>query len=199
MKKQIITALLITSIAISGIFATDYSAPNVILTASKAQQDYSFKVQEISNNTFIDSTTDLTKVVTLNPTPTNTNSFTVATTADGNMPNDITFKIDIATGEFLGSDDSSITSGWFPMIIEQAEEANDKNIESKNSETLYYSEGYSDDFSQSNTGTFRTTFSRGKHLLDTEVARFQLQYRADDNLVAGSYTSTTSISISVEN
>jgi hypothetical protein len=195
MKKQILATLLIATISIASIFA--YTAPSVILTADKAPVDYSFKIQMLDDNNAnaSDFTGDATTNVVLDATGGTTNAFTVATTANGNLHDAITFSVEVATGEFLDTTDSTIGTNWYPVIEEMAASATEAN---PRDEVVSYEDGTAGAFTSSTTGTFSTTFTRGKHLINTEVARFKLQYKADDELVAGSYKSTTTVDITTE-
>jgi hypothetical protein len=195
MKKQILATLLIATISIASIFA--YTAPSVILTADKAPVDYSFKIQMLDDNNAnaSDFTGDATTNVVLDATGGTTNAFTVATTANGNLHDAITFSVEVATGEFLDTTDSTIGTNWYPVIEEMAASATDAN---PREEVVSYEDGTDGAFTSPTTGTFSTTFTRGKHLINTEVARFKLQYKADDELVAGSYKSTTTVDITTE-
>lgn len=195
MKKQILATLLIATISIASIFA--YDAPSVILTAEKAPVDYSFKIRmlDASDANASDFTGDATTNVVLDATGGTTNAFAVATTDNGNLHDAITFSVKVATGEFLDTTDSSIGTNWYPVIEELAASATDAN---PREEVVSYEDGTDGEFKNSTTGTFSTTFTRGKHLINTEVARFKLQYKADDELVAGSYRSTTTVDITTE-
>lgn len=194
MKKQIITTILIASISIFGIFASSYTSPDVILTTTKDEVTYQFKIQEISEGSFIDYADDVSTSVELSSTQGSTNSFTIATTADGNMPYDIIFNISVETGAFLNAEDTSISSGWFPVISEESLDATIKNKNFKN-ETVSYESISEGSFTSSSSGIFSTMFTRGKHAENTEVARFKLDFVTDDNIVAGLYKSVTTVTI----
>jgi hypothetical protein len=197
MNKKILTTLIIAAVSLAGVFA--YDAPNVILTADKAEVDYSFKVQKL-NSTETDYTdltsTDVENVV-LDSTGGTTNSFTIATTADGNMHDDITFYTVVTTGEFLDDEDDTIRSGWYPVIENRSSSVNN-SVTDERPETITYTQGSEGDFTSASSGTFVSEFTRGKHLIGTEIARFKLKYKADDQLVAGSYISTTTIDITTD-
>lgn len=196
MKKQIIATLLIASIAISGIFAA-YSSPDVILTTTKDAVDYNFKLVDYTAASTYTSG-DLTKNVELSSTASTTAAFALATTADGNLASDIEFEVSVETGEFL---DEAVTgtdgqSGWFPVLVNDSSSATAKNDTLFTQDEVVTYESVSDgDYKSSSKAKFTTPFVRGKHVANTEVARFQLSYKADDNLIAGDYKSTTTITI----
>lgn len=196
MKKQIIATLLIASIAISGIFAA-YSSPDVILTTTKEAVDYNFKLVDYTADSSYASG-DLTKTVTLSTTANTTAAFALATTANGNLASDIEFEVSVATGEFLDEDVTGTAgqSGWFPVLVNDALSATTKNATLfTQNEVVTYAPVSVGDYDSSNTAKFTTPFVRGKHVANTEVARFKLSYKADDNLIAGNYKSTTTITI----
>jgi hypothetical protein len=197
MNKKVLTILLITISAITGLFA--YESPNVVLTADKAEVDYSFKVQQLnsSETNFKDLSEGDVENVILDAEGGTTNSYTIATIANGNMHDDITFKTAIKTGEFLDADDDSIGSGWYPVIEDRSTSYNNSATDER-PETMEYFEGNAGEFSTASTATYTSTFTRGRHLFGTEIARFKLQYKADDELVAGSYLSTTTVTITTD-
>jgi hypothetical protein len=198
MNKKILSILMVASIALTGLFA--YEAPSVILTAEKAEVDYTFKVQKLNAalNDYEDFTDGQAESVTLSSEVGTTNAFTIATKANGNMHDDITFTAKVTTGEFIDQSDDKIASGWYPVIVEMAESGTDENF-TRGNETITYSSTSLGDFNTPSIGEFETTFTRGRHLFGTEIARFKLQYKTDDELVAGSYKSTTTVDIITSN
>ncbi len=196
MNKKILSALLVASLTITGLFA--YTAPsNVVLTAKMTSVDYQFKLQQLNDS--LTSWTDYNDVdysedVTLDATGGETNVFTVATKADGNMKSTIEFSTEITTGEFLSTDSTAEvqSTGWFPVIEDYS-----GTVENTRNEEVVYdsSNSVNGNYSSSSTGYFKTSFNPGKHDLGTEIARFSLKYKGDDEIVAGSYSSTTIIEI----
>ena len=195
MNKRILSALLVASLTITGIFA--YTAPsNVVLTAKMSSVDYQFKLQQLNDSlsSWTDYNDTYTEDVTLDSTGGETNVFTVATKADGNMKSTIEFSTKITTGEFLSTDSTSEvqSTGWFPVL----EDYSDTVGNTRNEEVVYDSENSVDGaYSASSIGYYTTSFSPGKHDLGTEIARFSLKYKGDDEIVAGSYSSTSIIEI----
>lgn len=112
------------------------------------------------------------------------------------------FKVTLSTDQFIGTEDDEIKSGWFPTITEESTNATSKNagVTNGKSEVVTYvtADSINGDFDSLSTAKFATSFVAGKHLANTEVARFKLNYHADDELVAGSYISTTTITIAAE-
>jgi hypothetical protein len=196
MNKKIIAILLIASLAIAEIFAS-YNSPTVILEAAQDQIDYTFRVQKLNAamNGYANLGVGHVEQVTLSETAAKTNAFTISTIKNGNMPIDIRFRAVVATGEFINKEDASVISGWYPVIEDFSASATIENY-IRGNETVIFIAGNNGDFRAASTGTYETIFTRGRHLYGTEIARFKLQYKADDNLAAGTYRSTTTITIS---
>lgn len=199
MKKKILSAFLITSIAVTGLFAS-YSSPSIILDGEIAAQDYNFKLQRIINSvSYEDYTDDYEETITLNSTGGTTKPFAIATTDYGNMGSPITFKTTVTTGEFVTEGDEPIHSGWWPTIIEKTSDStteNDNTAFDDFAETVnYLADSFNGNYSETSIGKFSTTFEAGIHSTGTEIARFSLSYKGDDNLIAGTYKSTTTIEI----
>jgi hypothetical protein len=110
------------------------------------------------------------------------------------MNTEISFSAVVTTGEFEDQGSDGLDSGWYPAIVGMSESATVENL-IRGNETVEYDSGHVGSFRSYSSGTFITTFTRGKHLFGTEIARFKLQYKADDDLAAGSYISTTTIDI----
>ncbi|MGD1823046.1 MAG: hypothetical protein ACPKM0_09850 [Pleomorphochaeta sp.] len=195
--KKLLSTLLVATIAITGLFA--YSSPSIILDATAEQTDYTFKLQRLNDSmTSIagNYTSDYTEDITLTSEEQTTNAFTVATTAIGNMPSDIGFTTTITTGAFLDANgDSDYNTSWYPTIVELSDSATTTNESDSKGEVVSFKSSASGKFIAQSVGVFSTTFERGVHLLGAEIARFKLSYKADDELAAGTYTSTTTIAI----
>ena len=197
MNKKNIALLLVAAISITGVFA--YESPSVILTANKSEVDYSFKVQKLdkSETVFKDLSAGDSEDVTLDATGGETLSYAVATIDNGNMHDDITFTTVIRTGEFIDAEDESIGSGWYPVIEDRSASVND-SVSEEHPETIKFSSVNVGDYNDSSSGVYVSTFVRGRHLSGAELARFKLRYKADDELVAGSYKSTTTVDITTD-
>jgi hypothetical protein len=195
--KKILTTLLIASITITGLFA--YSSPSVILTTEAPEVDYNFKLQKLNAamTAYEDFEPGQAEIISLTSELGTTNAFTISTVADGNMASDITFTALVTTGEFIDDSDDAIESGWYPVIEDFSASATTENL-IRGNEIVNYSAGTSGDFTAASTGTYTTTFTRGIHEFGTEIARFKLQYKADDKIIAGTYNSITTIAITTE-
>lgn len=139
--------------------------------------------------------------VNLTPEGGITNAFTIATKNTGNMHNQITFTTTVTTGQFISTHSESIDSGWYPIIRELSQSATAENHGwGVADETVTYAPGSngsidSNNYNTPSIGTFTTIFSPGKHEFGIEIARFNLKYKTDDNLIAGTYKSNTTIDI----
>jgi hypothetical protein len=196
MNKKILTMLLIAAIAISNLFA--YTSPSVVLLAGKPEVDYNFKVQKLNAalNDYEDFEIGQVESIVIESTVGTTNAFAISTIADGNMHDEINFSALVTTGEFIGQSTAAIQSGWFPVIEDMSASATTENL-IRGNEIVNFTEVNNGDFIAASTGIYATTFTGGRHQIGTEIARFKLQYKADDDLVAGTYKSTTTITISV--
>ncbi|MGD6730116.1 MAG: hypothetical protein ACPKMZ_03495 [Pleomorphochaeta sp.] len=197
MNKKILSTLAIAALTITSLFA--YSSPSVMLSATAEETDYSFKLQKLNDSMtdFEDFDSDYTENIILDAEGGITNAFTVATTKNGNMAKDITFEAEITTGPFLDSEDASYDTSWYPVIVELSESATVENFK-RGDEEVSFKSSATGNFTAESKGTFSTKFTRGIHKFGTEIARFKLQYKADENLIAGTYTSTTKINISTK-
>ncbi|MCY1153346.1 MAG: hypothetical protein OWP43_13100 [Sphaerochaetaceae bacterium] len=197
MNKKILSTLAIVSLAITSLFA--YSSPSVILSATAEETDYSFKLQKLNDamDDYEDFDDNYTENIILDSEGGITNAFTIATTANGNMAKDITFEAEVTTGPFLDSEDASYDTSWYPVIVELSDSATTENF-IRGDEEVSYKSSAAGNYTSASTGTFSTKFTRGIHPYGTEIARFKLQYKADENLIAGTYTSTTTINISTK-
>ena len=197
MNKKLLTIFLISSIAISSMFAV--ATPSVILLTDVDETSYNFKLQKISSDlsSYTDLTADYEENVTLDSTERSTDPFAVATANAGNLHDATTFTATVTTGEFKDDSDVNdiISSGFYPMIDELSDDASTAN-DYFDSELVTYSPSNAGNFTSSSVGTFSSTFTRGIHEEGVEIGRFKLKYKANDNLVAGSYSSTTTIEIS---
>ncbi|MBK5200667.1 MAG: hypothetical protein JJE21_03940 [Spirochaetaceae bacterium] len=189
MKKKILASLLIASIAITGLFA--YQSSNVVLNTTILPNEYTFELQKAGaslGNSY-------TEVVPLNSTGGTTDNFSVVTIADGNINSRITFKTAITTGQFISTDSSAEiqNTGWYPVIKDYSGSVNNQRQEVVSfNATDYLADGA---FKEPSLGSYSVEFKPGKHFAGTEIARFALQYKGDDEIVAGSYQSTTIIEI----
>jgi hypothetical protein len=198
MTKKILSVLLVMGISITGLFA--YEAPStVILNATMTKTDYQFKLQQFNDNltSFTDYTDSYTQEVVLDTTGGETNQFGIATNADGNMGVSISFKTTVTTGEFLAVEaDAEVQStGWFPVIVDYSSSVNNARNEEVVFDTTNSVDGA---YKASSIAYYTTEFKPGKHVEGTEIARFSLKYKGDDEIVAGSYTSTTIVEIAAE-
>lgn len=200
MNKKFLLTLTIASIAIAGLFA-DYTSPSIILNADAPSTDYEFKLQKLNANLddYEDLDSDYVEDVILTSEGGVTNAFAVATTANGNMPNEIAFEATVTTGEFKDLENSDFDTGLFPKVISLEDSATTENLKRGDEEVTYKSNKVGNFLSES-SGTFTTTFSRGIHLFGTEIARFKLEYKDATNsgVAAGSYQSTTTITIATK-
>jgi hypothetical protein len=195
MKKKILASLLIASLAITGLFA--YSSPKAILDATKADTEYTFAIQ-YANGTLGDEATATESLVLSTAEVTTGSDFTVATATVGNLGSDITVTAIITTGEFLG--DSSVGSnstpntGLFPKIVENVA---GNSLALISTETFSYGvvSGSTSSYTAANNGSFTRTLLAGRHELNTEIARFKLNYKGNDVITAGDYTSTSTVEI----
>jgi hypothetical protein len=183
MKKKLLASLLVASIALTGLFA--YTAPSVILEAVQAELPFVFILQY--NDTGNTSSQTVSNLV-LDSTGGTTGIFTLETNEKANSGNRYKFTTNITTGEFLGEDTAGI--GWYPVIIEKS-----IDIPLLSQETVSFDFLTEGTFNTISVGSFEKNFKPGKHVAGTEIARFQLQYQGDDEIIAGSYRSTTTLEI----
>lgn len=193
--KKLLTTLLIASVAITGLFA--YTSPSVILDATAEKTDYTFKLQKLNSEmtSWTDFDGDYTENVILSSTEKSTNAYTVSTTANGNMPSDITFTTTVTTGNFKDKgNNADYDTSWYPTIEALTDSATASNTKYSIGEEVSYDSKVDGAFNSASKGEFSTTFIRGIHNLGTEIARFKLHYKAE-NIAAGTYLSTTTVTI----
>lgn len=191
MNKKILATLLIASIAITGLFATN----NAILNANKPDSNYTFIIQY--NNA---GTTESAEVngLTLNKTEQTTgNAFSIVTSAKGNVHKGLTFTTTVVTGPFIGlatNANGSETTNAFPAIKYTAD---DVTVSLSGTEAFSYAPitTVGTAFEVLSTGTFTRTFRPGVHPIYTPIAHFKLSFKGNDSVVAGNYTSTTTVEI----
>lgn len=193
MNKKILTSLLIASIAITGLFA--YTGKSAILNANKADSDYTFVIKYNDagdNNT---STLDLsTEGIALDLTEhTTEHSFTVATLAKGNLKDELNITTRITTGPFTGLSSNpggSVVTNSFPFIVDDLQAITGP-------ETYSYAQTaqIGAKYSEPSQGVYSRNFRPGVHAANTVIAQFKLSLQGNDTIVAGDYTSTTTIDI----
>jgi hypothetical protein len=195
MNKKILATLLIAAISVTGLFAASYTATSgnsAILEAKKNDQPYTFIVQY--NNTGTGDSATLSSLILETTAATTPEAFTVETGADGNVGKSITFTTTLTTGEFVeavSGSDATDNTGLYPVIVDDS--ANVTTM--PNPETVTYTAGTAGAFSAASTGSYAVTFNPGKHKAGSEIARFKLQYKGDDVIIAGAYRSTSTINI----
>lgn len=190
MKKTILATLLIASMAVTSIFA--YSGQSAILNAKKNNIPYTFIIQY--NNSGTSNSASLDSLILSDTATTTPEAFTIETSADGNVGSQLQFTTEVTTGEFveatIGSDATDNT-GKYPTIIDDS-----ANITvMPNPETVTYTAGTDGAYTAASTGSYAVTFNPGKHKSGSEIARFKLSYKGDENIIAGEYRSTSTISI----
>lgn len=190
MNKKIISILLITSLAFTGLFA----AKSAILNANKSNTEYSFIIQ-YNNAGDGDSATALG--LTLDSSEQTTPSaFSVETSAKGNVSSISTFTTTVTTAAFLGTSETATeTTTSFPFIVYT--EADDKPNLSGNESFSYTATALTGNkYEVASVGTFVRTFRPGVHFAGTIISQFKLSFQGNDEIIAGDYTSTTTIEIS---
>ncbi len=184
MKKKLLTSLIVASITITGIFAT-YTSPSVILDAVQTELPFVFIMQY---NNVGDNSSQTVSNLLLDSTGGTTGVFTIETKEKANSGRRYIFTTKVTTGEFLDQDSNGI--GWYPLIIEKSDDIPLLAQESASFEFLI--EG---SFNTVSEGSFVKNFKPGKHDPGSEIARFELQYKGDYTIRAGSYRSTTTLEI----
>jgi hypothetical protein len=200
MKKTILATLLITTIAINGIFAlTSYTGTtpqSAILDVTQTPVPYTFILQYENAGT---SGTQTVAGEKLDATGGTTGIFNVETSITANMGKAIQFTTELTTGEFVGNPDTSVVTGWYPTIIEKPSTVlrvagNAPGI-TYTPETVSYTATTNGAYRAASVGTYTVTLQPGTHTVGSHIASFTLDYKGDENVVAGAYRSTSTISI----
>jgi hypothetical protein len=189
MNKKILATLLIAAISVTGLFA----GKSAILNANKPDSSYTFVIQYNNVGTGDTATAaGLTLDSTERITP---NAFSIETGSKGNVSGTSTFTTTVTTAAFTGvSATATETTTAFPFIVYTETEDKPTLV---GQETFSYTPGTlsGTKFESASTGTYVRSFNPGVHFAGTVIAQFKLSIKGNDDVVAGDYTSTSTIEI----
>jgi hypothetical protein len=209
MKKTILTILIIASMAITGLFAANYTegsnaipGQNAIIEATMTTTPYTFRTQygegtlgtsaTATENISLDSDASGAYSVKTTASP-----FSIATIAKGNETSAITVTAIIETGAFIRNSDSQVSTS-FPYIANTSAGSTITKLLATESYSYLGTELTTTKYIASSTGTYTRTLRAGAHLAGTLIGQFKLEVKGNDTVAAGNYTSTSIITISAD-